>query len=153
MAEKEPSKVEDLWPSAALRPDFRAPAAILKEQATLLSERTGFVVLGEVTSFTLKNSKRLAFAFNIVASRLNNYRLRILSIAHEPTRVYPTWIIPALFPKGEDGNPQVLQTEDEKAFIEKVREIFADETTVLAIKSLWVQSESGASSPDDEIPF
>jgi hypothetical protein len=151
MATDEEQKLEDLWPGTIAEPSFKAPAVILREQADLLGRRTKGVVRAEVRPMEqLKGSKRISFSFNIVAPFLNNYRLRLLTIWHEPTKVYPTFISSSLLPasaEDEQSDQRVVQADTEKDFRERVKELFAHETTVRAIESLWVQSK-GISDPE-----
>jgi hypothetical protein len=152
--EKQKKATEDLWPSLIDTRQPRVPAAILSEQAALLPQKTNAVLAGEVKpSSGRTESNRLAFVFNIVAPLLNNYRLRLIGIAHGVVALYPVRVAAFLMPGEDEESVKIFEARDEKQFINIIKEILNDSTTISAIQSLWAQSEGFPSEPEEEIPF
>jgi hypothetical protein len=133
----------DLWP-----PSFEAvsepnpPIDILREQAALLEQKTGGVVLAEVLSgydsnFIVvhrgKTSLPISHSFYLVAPALENYRYQLFRI-DQPIEHYPLFIIGS--PIGD------LEVESQEEFVETLRRIFSDDKTQKVIQSLIAHSSS-----------
>lgn len=155
MAREKPKEAtKDLWPSLTDARQLKAPAAILSEQAALLPQKTNGILGGEVKPASGKpESNRLAFVFNIVAPLLNNYRLRLIGVAHGVLTLYPVRVAAFLMPGEDEESVKIFEARDEGQFINIIKEILNDSTTVSAIESLWAQSEGFPTGPEDEIPF
>lgn len=83
--------VDDLWPEELESAKIRPPVAILKEQASLLGQKTKNVVEGAVSEvFTVDEDeeKTMEYSFNLVAPALGGYRYRLFTMSHD-IRMYP----------------------------------------------------------------
>lgn len=81
--------VEDLWPEELEAAKIRTPASILKEQASLLGQKTKNLVEGLVTGN--EKGENLSYSFFLVAPALNNYRYLLFTMSHD-IRMYPLFI-------------------------------------------------------------
>lgn len=71
------------------------PDAILKEQISLLSEKTGFVLYGSPVFMKVKNTEidySMATLFNVVVPKLDNYQKTIMIMYSNPESEYPVAI-------------------------------------------------------------
>lgn len=132
----------NLWPEDIAVTNAVAPVTILKEQASLLGERTKNLVEGSVVApgivrdvdFLLKD--RFSYGFNLVAPALNNYRYRLFSISHG-VEFYPLTI------SGSEAlNSDELQVNNEEEFFKALETIFSSEKTKRIIGSLIAQSSA-----------
>ncbi len=75
--------MSDLWPNDLQLSGIKAPVAILKEQASLLGEKTKNIAVATVeTVVSLLDAGFFAYYFFIVAPTLHNYRYRLFTITH-----------------------------------------------------------------------
>ncbi len=147
--------MENLWPIEIEFEGLKAPVTILREQATLLGDKTKNIVLAEV-----QESSQIAiseiqfdfiFYFNIVAPALGNYRYRLFKIGYQidlyPLSIYiDSDIIKDLAknniltgdPKIKIGGPVIVKTE--KEFVELLRAIFNTEKTKRVLAAILAQS-------------
>lgn len=122
----------DLWPTnISVLPDLRTPVSILREQASLLGEKTSNLVEGEVRSQGDKNSQ-FVHTFFLIAPALDNYRYPLFTVTHK-VELYPLSI------NFSNVGVHVNQEED---FIEQLKKIFSDERTMKVIQALIAQSRS-----------
>jgi hypothetical protein len=148
------NKVPNLWPE-----DFEAPpvddmpVVILREQATMLGQKTRYLVEAEVkteTGFISPQSRskpppwapkqdhearpspvlELMHRFTLRAPALANYQYDLLTV-HQPMEIYPLRI-------DFDGKSSSANSKEE--FLEALREIFSAETTKRIIGTLIAQS-------------
>jgi hypothetical protein len=154
----------DLWPTDIGAAEFRAPVTILKEQASLLGQKTQQIVSASVASSrggTIAHSsktvkqKALEYDFRhdfyIVAPAIANYRYRLFTIMHN---IEP---YPCVFLLDEDllrelgfwmdGKTVTVTAADEEQFIFALARIFKAEKTRRVIAALLAQSE-GYTSDD-----
>lgn len=80
----------DLWADDIAITDIKPPVAILKEQATLLGNKTQNTVLGEIISFKAYDSpnSEIIHKFNVVAPALGNYSFELFLVSHN-VDLYP----------------------------------------------------------------
>ena len=80
----------------AAQPDFwgvieksvsRTPVAILREQASLLSAKTGNLLEGQVK--TTVRGAGLDHSFRLIAPALDGYNYELFTVSHEVSSVYP----------------------------------------------------------------
>jgi len=121
--------MSDLWGSDIGGEATITPAAILREQASLLGPKTNHDVIGEVTVVADEAyNNRLKVYFYLVVPALNNYRYLLLSILHGVPE-YPLII-----------NAQVLEEQihvpDQATFIERLKFILSSQKTKLVVSSL-----------------
>src|SRR5262245_38143551 len=77
----------DLWPTDIEKAEkLETPVSILKQQASLLGERTNQIVTAKVAQTDkdhgLPDSDDFAYVFFIAAPALGNYRYRLFTVAH-----------------------------------------------------------------------
>ena len=160
--------IPDLWPSAALKMNVLTPVAILRTQATRLGQRTGGVLVGEVTVVTGEN-KQVVLSLELIVPALNNYRYRLLSVRHAQDAIYPAEVsakslkssvtlpVPksvAMFPDSFPSyTPNTIITDAETAYSEKefisiVQKALRAPETIAFMQSLIVRSNEETSTPD-----
>lgn len=126
----------DLWPDDLEPSKVRAPASILKEQGTMLADKTGHQLVGELRA---RATGGFRYTFCIRAPSLS-YAYELFVITHEVT-LYPVTIhldgvlCQEVFPES-DGS---VQADNEEAFIEVIRKIFGAARTRDIISSLLAQ--------------
>jgi len=130
----------NLWPEDIAVTDAVAPVSLLKEQASLLGDRTKNLVEGRVTpgvgkSVALMLEGGFTYDFDIVAPALNNYRYRLFSVSHG-VEFYPLVIDAPPFSVAE------LHVENEEEFLKTLEAIFSSDKTKRIISSLIAQSTS-----------
>ena len=145
--------MDDLWPDdIAINLSLRTPFAILRKQASALSEKTKNVVEGLVVidSQASKPKGPIYYDFNIRAPMMN-YTYQLFYISH-PIELYPlrlciedeevlsTW-------KGDPDNT-TLQIETEDEFMQILRSVFASKRTRKIVSALIAQSMEIRGSDD-----
>jgi hypothetical protein len=130
----------DLWPEDIAVNEVVAPVAILRDQASLLGERTKNLVEGRVTQRESHYSEPdFVYDFYVVAPALNNYRYRLFSISHS-VDFYPLGIQEGVFDLA--GRDSELKVNDEEEFLQTLAKIFSSERTKGIISSLIAQSRA-----------
>lgn len=144
--------VEDLWPQELEAAKIRTPVSILKEQASLLGQKTKNLVEGRV-AITEKGTN-LSYSFSLVAPALNNYRYLLFTISHD-IRMYPLFISveeeilaeinPELFEEwgtsaGLLASSHTEKAENEAEFLELLKRIFSATKTKQLIAAMLSQS-------------
>ncbi|HLG17223.1 MAG TPA: hypothetical protein VJH03_22420 [Blastocatellia bacterium] len=135
----------NLWPEDIAVTETVAPAAILKEQASLLGERTKNLVEGRVApSAPSLRGGNFEYAFYLVAPALDNYHYHLFSVSHG-VEFYPLTIQPrgsfglsGLLPRGEVE----LAVNNEEEFLEELAKLFSSDKTKHIIASLIAQSRA-----------
>ena len=112
---------------------------ILKEQASILGQRTGNLVKAEVRQ-NHASGKTFTFHFLIVAPPLDNYIYKLFEISYNiefyPLRIkVDTAILKELNPE-RAADPLDLEVESEEKFMEILKKIFKSEKTRQVIDSL-----------------
>ncbi|WP_437929171.1 hypothetical protein WMF37_07835 [Sorangium sp. So ce291] len=151
------SKVPNLWPEdlGAVTAD-ELPVVILREQATMLGERTKNLVEAEVrTDPTTELGRRsiknrldrdvatwersgtsttfepeMVHHFVLKAPALSDYRYGLFGV-YQPLTIYPVAIL---------FEQQIYLASSKEEFIERLREIFSAETTRKIVSALIAQS-------------
>ena len=119
----------DYWPANIADSNLTTPVTILKEQATLLGEKTRQLVEGEVVTQT---TGTLLFHYFYVAAPTLNYRFELFNISHG-VNFYPL-VLRYL------NNTTSLGSEEE--FKAKLKEIFAAPHTLNVVHSILAQVRS-----------
>jgi hypothetical protein len=144
----------DLWPDELTVVDQRTPLAILREQASLLGEKTKNIVIGVLEDqgilgpLKLKNHP-FKHGFVLGCPALNGYRFRLFSIGYDFS-MYPVYfdldsdIAEEIMREthvelGEDGT---LQASNEEEFIKTLKRIFSSRKAVQVIRALLSQAQS-----------
>lgn len=128
----------NLWPEDIAVTDAVAPVSILKEQASLLGQRTKNLVEGQVSRSLDIDSfgeDKFSYDFDVVAPALNRYRYRLFSISHG-IDFYPLFVGSAVL------NSNRFQINNEDEFLSALEKIFSSEKTKSIIGSLIAQSRS-----------
>lgn len=138
----------DLWPKGIENLKVKSPVAILREQASILGEKTKNLVQAEVTE---KNSgKFFTYTFFLVAPALNNYRYELFDMYHDIS-LYPVdiGVEEDIFAeieskvkthRDEDG-VSCIGAESEDEFVEVLRAIFNSKKSIQVITALLSQSD------------
>ncbi|HGJ66429.1 TPA: hypothetical protein ENS27_13785 [bacterium] len=138
----------DLWPDKiAIDEKIITPVTILRQQASLLSDKTQNVLEGEVED--VKNTSEpydFHYAFYIIAPNLNNYRYRLLDIFYNISPLYPlrveleTDIYKEISPKFK-SQKRTIGATSEKDFLDLLKEIFNSKKVLRVISVLLSQSD------------
>lgn len=130
----------NLWPEEIDVSDVIAPVSILKEQASLLGERTKNLVEGRVMQsgpeIFATNKAQFSYNFDLIAPALNNYRYRLFRIEHD-VELYPLFIRDC-----EAFADKELEVLNEEQLLARLGDIFSSEKTLAVIKSLIAQSRA-----------
>jgi hypothetical protein len=124
-----------LWPEDIAVTDAVAPVVILKEQASLLGQRTQNLVEARVypgQSHYIEYP--FVYYFELIAPALDNYRYRLFGISHG-VEFYPVRMEFEEF----DGYRDAIS---EREFMEELAKIFSSERTKRIISSLIAQSKA-----------
>ena len=149
-------KSENLWPDDVVEVSGpKAPAAILREQGSLLGKKTQNLVLGRVVAEQEEGPKTghyvrpsptrgtgaqgptpiFVYAFYLVAPALDNYHYKLFTMKHG-IKLYPVMV---QCPNVKLRRPGARTQEE---FLAILREIFASEHTRQVIESLLAQSQA-----------
>lgn len=119
------------------------PNSILKEQADMLSEKTGGVIYGTITNmkFTPDEEKvnyNLATVFDVVVPGLDNYRFTLLNLYSRPENDYPIAITVGTSVVEDTLNfdPE-CECENRQQFIEELKKILSSEEINKKIEILY----------------
>ena len=139
----------DLWPADIEKAEkLETPVSILKQQASLLGERTNQVVIAKVAQtekeHALPDSDDFAYDFFIAAPALGNYRYRLFTLTYG-IELYPlvfkldTDIKAELAPK--PASPRYdLRVNSKEEYLEALKKIFAAHKTVKLVRAIIGQS-------------
>jgi hypothetical protein len=147
-----PPQDQSLWPKAILPTRIKAPAAILKEQASFLGRQTQNVLVGEVFSTKSRDQNELSYAFVLVAPALNDYRLMLFKVDHEAVKIYPLVIV-SEFLASPPRPFMKWVVPNEANFKNTLKIIFNHPKTLQAIQSLLAQSEGYTPPKEEDLPF
>lgn len=126
---------ESFWGDLSDLATVKAPVAFLREQANVLSDASGNVLRGEVTSSTSRISNELHLRLDIVAPGLNNYRYTVLRLSHKnPAQLYPLQLSGTI-------NHETIECHTEEAFLAQLKRILSSPTVRRVIETLLAQSE------------
>ena len=82
---------KNLWGELPNAETIRTPYTILKEQASMLSEITNGLLIGEV-AFNNQTDNSLSMTLMIKAPSLNNYTYSVVRVG-QPIQLYPVTIV------------------------------------------------------------
>lgn len=122
------------------------PNSILKDQADLLSNKTGGIIYGRVTNNKFcpkqKNVKyNLATEFDIVVPLLDNYQYTLLVLYSIPEQDYPVAISVGgnLVDDAELFEPD-FECQDMDSFIQAMKKIFSSDEVNQSISTLYAKA-------------
>ncbi len=122
---------QDLWPADIATTELRSPVAILREQATLLADKTEGLIVGNVRTVTL--GEQLQHTFMFVAPALSHYTFDLFSFTHGPS-LYPV--------EAFDEAGLLIPIQSEEEFLNFLRDLFSSERTKQIIHSLIAHSRT-----------
>jgi hypothetical protein len=131
---------KDLWGELPVESEIKLPVTILKEQASILGEKTNKILEARVDPITIAG-EAVAYSFDIIAPALSNYRFKVLYITHPAIFVYPLHIE---FQENVAGHWVQAGCEDEGQFIEMLGQILSSELVHKAVGALIAQSKAAA---------
>ncbi len=120
---------DDLWPTNIADSNLVTPLTILKQQASLLGEKTKQLVAGDVVTQT--TGALLVHYFYLVAPILN-YKYELFSVSHGIN----------FYPLALRHLNQTTSLKSESEFKDKLKEIFAAAHTLNAVHSILAQVRS-----------
>ena len=121
------TQIADLW--GRLEPaEVRTPLSILRQQASLLGDKTGHLVEARVDSRAKYNA--FLHSFRLVVPALDDYQYELFEIRHE-IRLYPVYV-------GSDEQAVELKTEED--FVAWLRACLSSEPTKRIISNLMGQA-------------
>lgn len=129
---------EDLWGDISVEKEIKLPVTILKEQASILGEKTNKILEGRVRSLNINSKESVGYLLEIVAPALGSYRYRILTVIHSAILIYPLYIT---YERVDEGTFEV-SCGDEEDFIKNLHEILSSDFTRRVIISLISQSKA-----------
>jgi hypothetical protein len=149
----------DLWPSDIVQNDVKPPVAILKEQASLLGNKTKNLVTAEVHlddpddyGYSIVNFN---YRFLIIAPALNNYQFKLFSVAYD-VDLYPVQFQLDQSVAAELDVDEQISVGNEEEFQNLLKRIFGTQRTRRVISAISNQStivRPGYAEHDDYVPF
>lgn len=156
--------MENLWPEDIGGATHRTPLTILKEQASLLGQRTKNIVTAEVQRLAVNTLYAFNYRFYIVGPALENYHYGLFALSFD-TRLYPavltldTDVAAELrqeasleFYQDKEVNPTLarsennIQVESEEELGHVLKLIFAAQKTRQVISAILSQSLANVES-------
>lgn len=139
--------MKDLWPDDIKATGIKPPVTILKEQATLLGEKTNNIVTASVLRSESRNllspvfGKDFSYTFFIEAPALGGYRYALFSIGHS-IEIYPVYFDLDESIKKEFIGPidKEVSVDSEEEFLDILQGIFNSDKTKKVIGSILSQS-------------
>jgi hypothetical protein len=149
--------MSNLWPDDISGVDIKAPVSILREQASLLAERTKGIATAEVVPLDVEIWSRLdrfRFAFVLSAPSLGGYQYQLFTVS------YDTGFYPASFEAGGEVFASLpdrmvgeltargmvaVKAESEAEFEEILRAILGSPKTKEVVRAILAQSQAVAS--------
>jgi len=145
----------DLWPDVLSTVDQRSPLTILKEQASLLGEKTQNIVIAvleeaSVSGAWLPRVFPLNYVFLLTCPALSHYRFRLFTIGYD-IDMYPVY-----FDHDSDvreeimeetngkllGKDNIIRAANEEEFTEVLKRTFSSKKAVRVIRALLSQAKS-----------
>lgn len=124
---------QDLWPDdITVVGDLKPPLVILREQATLLGNKTKNLVEGRVVTQSLMDGY-FKHTFMVESPTLN-YTYPLFHVSHPP-EFYPAQII-------GDGNNVIGEAVDQESFVEELRKVLSSEKAKKIITALIAQGQA-----------
>lgn len=82
------SNNKDLWGEIPSYETIQTPYTLLKEQASLLTQKTNGLLIGEVSRVQQYNIEKFVLTLQIKAPSLNNYTYSVVRVEHS-IQLYP----------------------------------------------------------------
>ncbi len=137
--------IVDLWPENIqfVREEFKAPVAVLEEQAAFLGQRTLDIVTAKV-SHHRRDTAAFTFFFHIVGPAISFYQWRLLVMSHNVPQ-YPLTleVAPGVLAPQQSV---VLTIKSHDEFLRALRRIFSADKTLRVIRAILALS---GAEPDE----
>jgi hypothetical protein len=133
--------VESLW-SIPATADIRTPLAIMKEQASALTDQTNGSLVGYVETTTFGDGLRINLSIQVPA--LNNYRYQILTY-NQPITMYPGRLqsgVPVATGPNVFAPPQSKFIENEQDFMVGLKALLTSQEVTQLVTSLLAQANA-----------
>ncbi len=122
---------KNLWGKLPDADAIRPPVAMLREQATLLTQMTSGLLRGEVGTATVNDS--LVHTLYIIATALNNYRYVAVEVYNDNMTLYPVRV---------SSGGRMTRCADESAFEAELQLVLSSEHVRKVIQALLAQSHA-----------
>ncbi len=146
----------DLWPDDITETKLKAPVAILREQASILGQKTQNIVEGEVEalepdilSAILASdmgdpNETFFYGFYLHAPALRGYRYKVFSMWHDDG-LYPVkfdiTVDTHQGPNGKTAHQQEVSAKNEDEFLKILSTIFSSQKVRNVVAAIIAQSE------------
>jgi hypothetical protein len=145
----------DLWPSELTAVDQRTPVAILREQASLLGEKTQNIVVAELVKVSgvaswFPRFFPFNYSFLLTCPALSDYRFRLFTMGSD-IDVYPVHfhldsdVSEELIEKTNGKllvKDNITQASNEEEFIDILKHTFNSKKALRVIRALLTQAKS-----------
>jgi len=145
----------DLWAEGIGVSKLRPPVIILKEQASLLGQKTNYIVTAEVKS-SVVSSNKIRHDLFIVAPTLDNYTFNLFSISHDSIELYPVFFSldrAMMLDIYGDIKSETIKSDIEDDYIAMLEKILKSNRSKRVVQSLLAQSSNYVLKDDEDIPF
>jgi hypothetical protein len=122
----------DLWPDQFGTLSLPPPILTMREQATIISNKTGGRIVAEVA--TARHGNNFEHVFLLVAPFLDDYRYQLFRVIH-PVDLYPLEL-------HADVMDQILQCKTSEEFETALRTIFASPQTIKVVRAILAQTDA-----------
>jgi hypothetical protein len=122
---------ENLWGDLPTSPEIKPPVTILREQATILSEATNKILIGDVN--VTKDGPLFRSQLYIQAPALDNYVYVVLTVQHD-IMLYPLKVV-------DVAKGVLYHCEDESQYRVALRDILSSPHIHRVVASLMAQSQ------------
>lgn len=126
---------KDLWGEIPSHETIRTPYTILKEQASLLTQKTNGLLIGEVSrdqKYNVSKQREIQVTLLIKAPSLNNYTYWVLEVGH-PIELYPLSV------KDLAGTNPQLDCSSEEEFEQALGNILSSKEVKRVISALLAE--------------
>ena len=125
--------IKDLWPSEFGYEDLTPPVTILRQQATILGQKTRNLVEGDVVTSS-SSAGYFAHTLYLVAPAMDGYRHCLFTVSHE-VAFYPLHVVKC-------GASTTVLCSNEAEYLEALQTVFAEEQTRKVVSALIAQSKA-----------
>jgi hypothetical protein len=126
---------KDLWGEIPSHETIRTPYTILKEQASLLTQKTNGLLIGEVSrdqKYNVSKQREIQVTLLIKAPSLNNYTYWVLEVEH-PIQLYPLSV------QDLAGTNPLLDCSSEEEFEQALGNILSSQEIKRVISALLAE--------------
>lgn len=151
----------DLWPDELLNGGHVSPVELLQHQASLISQKTEKLLLGEAVilkSDREKEQSKRRYGLVIKAPGLSGYLYPLLVIRYDLHSTYPIEVeARQIFESDNDGGKVYMKwvANDQDQYEKIIGKVLNDKTTVNAVRSLLAETKAAGYDPKqiEDVPF